>query len=282
MVKGKEQGISASHPWLHMWRSHLQVASSLEDFCRLWSTERNIWCQVAISTTLWLYNYSAIIVIRISFQIRNHVRDRTGVGATHNLALISRKSCGVSVLFHVRWPPDPTCLFWWLLLAGPHSFFHFKYQVLHVASFMKIYAVIKKSKVHNLNCPWHPLLKYRDSPQPSARVRVLQADSFRKPESKQNLQPSWGGGVGLVCLFWTSWETSRLCVLDVHTNICFCVWWWLSPLSASWINHLRKVFCVCLRSQCEHCIISAWLCPEWDAWWGASLKTLPALRLKHP
>ena len=79
--------------------------------------------------------------------------------------------CGVSVLFHVRWPPDPTCLFWWLLLAGPHSFFHFKYQVLHVASFMKIYAVIKKSKVHNLNCPWHPLLKYRDSPQPSARPR---------------------------------------------------------------------------------------------------------------
>lgn len=122
--------------------------------------------------------------------------------------------CGVSVLFHVRWPPDPTCLFWWLLLAGPYFFFHFKYQVLHVASFMKIYAVIKKSKVHNLNCPWHPLLKYRDSPQPSARVRVLQADSFRKPESKQNLQPSWGVEWALFVCFVLNFlgNESTLCI----------------------------------------------------------------------
>lgn len=145
------------------------------------------WCQLAIWALLWLCNYSP--TVRIFFWIRSHLRDGVGMGATQSLLWCPIRFSGVSVLFRVYWSSNHIFLFWLLLLAGPHLFFFFFFYIKSVwFHSWKIHAIIWKCKLHNLNCPWHPLLKYRDS-QPLPMLTVLHGDSFQKPESKKNLSP---------------------------------------------------------------------------------------------
>lgn len=150
---------------------------------------------------------------------------------------------GVSAVFRVHWYSNHIFLFWLLLLAGPHVFFFFNIKSVWFHSW-KIHAIIWKCKLHNLNCLWHPLLKYRDS-QPLPMVTVLHGDSFQKPESKKNLSPYRGEHCSV--LFWAFFKIGWFCISDVHKIPVLCLGIVLL-LSASWVSHLREIFCVSFRS----------------------------------
>lgn len=200
------------------------------------------WCQFAIWALLWLCNYSP--TIRIFFWIRSHLRDGVGMGAAQSLLWCPLRFFGVSALFHVHWYSNHIFLFWLLLLAGPHLFF-FSFNIKSVwFHSWKIHAIIWKCKLHNLNCPWHPLLKYRDS-QPLPMVTVLHGDSFQKPESKKNLLP-YRGSIVLFC-FELSLKLVDF-VYQMYIKIPVLCLGIVLPLSASWVSHLREIFSVSFHS----------------------------------
>lgn len=93
-------------------------------------------------------------VIRISFQIKNHLRDRSGMGAIHSLIVIHQKIlwCLSSVMYMLFWPHISVFQMCNWQAPSPFLFFFFmSCQVVCVVSFMKIRAEVQKGKLHKLS-----------------------------------------------------------------------------------------------------------------------------------